>query len=114
MKYLMLAVMLSIGGAASAEGPVATVLTPEALAYFRAAADADLSSARGMCFEHSEPTGHLLGCAPFDRMCNRTYTWPECRRIDELWQSTGAADRAAERERKADEQAHEFVKGLAK
>lgn len=74
-----------------------TPLPPAQVAYTERMHDADLENARDICFQYSWPTGTLMACVPANRMCNRSYKWPECWGIDKEWVESGAAARAEAR-----------------
>jgi hypothetical protein len=70
-------------------------MTPAQAEFEQRIADVELAKARDLCFSYSVPNGQLLGCLPNQRMCNRTFKWPdECLAVEQRWVKSGAEARA--------------------
>ncbi len=91
-------------------------LSPEQVASVLGRRDADLAQARFLCFNHSFPTGTLLGCM-WDPMCNRAYEGEvrdACLSIDKQWTESGAAARAEKARHDQDEKERAFIREKAR
>lgn len=77
---------------------------------------AAMEQARAICFQHSAPTGTLLACVPYRRMCNRAYeeAWKEpCWAIDKKWDEGDYQDASERAQRMQDDRDLRFVRDVA-